>query len=129
MLRLAVETGDWESALALAQSILARDPADHEARAYVDRSRAELLSHYEARLGARDRVLRVTVPDDWLAQMAIDPRAAFLLSRIDGRSSIEEVLDMASSLPALDAMAILVDMMDDGVVEARPRPPTLHPRR
>lgn len=129
MLRLAVEARDWESALAIAEAVLARDPADPEARAFAARSRSELLAVYEARLGARDRVLRVMVPDDWLAQLAIDPRAAFLLSRIDGTSTVDEVLDMAATLPALDAMALLVDMLEEGVIEARPRAPTAHPRR
>lgn len=127
-MRVAMQTGDWEAALAIAQALLAASPGNADARAVAERSQQQLTGIYTRRLGARDRVLRVTVPDTWLAQLAIDPRAAFLLSRIDGTCTIEEVIDM-SCMPELDAMGLLVDMLEEGVIEASVRLPSIRPPR
>ncbi len=127
-MRVAMQSSDWESALAVAQSLLAENPAHADARAVAERCQQQLLGIYTRRLGARERVLRVTVPDTWLAQLAIDPRAAFLLSRIDGTCTIEEVIDM-SCMPELDAMGLLVDMLEEGVIEASVRQPSIRPPR
>lgn len=126
--RMAMQAGDREAALAIAQASLAESPGSADARAVAERSQQQLTGIYTRRLGARDRVLRVTVPDTWLAQLAIDPRAAFLLSRIDGTCTIEEVIDM-SCMPELDAMGLLVDMLEEGVIEASVRLPSIRPPR
>lgn len=76
----------------------------------------------ERQLGPRDRVLIKTLPDDWLPDMALDPKIAFVLSLVDGVSTIDDVLD-GCGLERPEAVAILVELIDESVLEARPSPP------
>ena len=76
----------------------------------------------ERQLGPRDRVLIKSLPDDWLPDMALDPKIAFVLSLVDGVSTIDDVLD-GCGLDRPEAVAILAELIDESVLEARPPPP------
>lgn len=128
-MRLSMERGDWISARAIADKVLAYDPTDLDAHACVETCNARMRESFEVRLGDRSRILRVAVPDAWLAEMALDPRVAFVLSRVDGISSIDAILDV-SNMPEQECMQLLVELMDEGVLEARaPLPRTSRPPR
>lgn len=116
-MRAAVDRRDWPVARAIAEEILANDPTDLDAYVCVETSAQRMRELNELRLGARDRVLRQSLPDDWLPDMELDPQVAFLLSRVDGASTIEEILEI-SGIPKDDAVRILVDLLEDGVIEA-----------
>ncbi len=49
---------------------------------------------------------------------ALDPTAALLLGFVDGRTTLERVLD-ASEMPMLDALRALCDLVEWGVVALR----------
>jgi hypothetical protein len=60
--------------------------------------------------------LVVTLDD--LRRMPLDPRAGFVISLIDGRSSVEAIADMSGmELGAL--MAILAKLFELGAIELR----------
>jgi hypothetical protein len=65
---------------------------------------------YTAMIGPLDQVPRhgTSVPD-------LDPRAAFLLSRIDGNISIDDLLEV-SGMPRLEAMRVLALLIRHGAV-------------
>jgi hypothetical protein len=116
-MRAAVDRRDWPVARAIAEEILARDPTDLDAYVCVETCAQRMRELNELRLGARDRVLRQSMPDDWLPDMELDPQVAFLLSRVDGASTIEEILEIAG-IPKDDAVRILVELLEDRVIEA-----------
>ena len=62
----------------------------------------------EMRLGRRERALRMLPPSE--DRVSLLPEEAFLLSRIDGVASAEEVLDL-SPLPRLRTLRLLVRML------------------
>jgi HD-GYP domain-containing protein (c-di-GMP phosphodiesterase class II) len=66
-------------------------------------------------LGSLDRVPRVKVATADLGKLALDHRAGFVLTFVDGASSIETILD-ASGLPRLELLRILRDLVRAGVV-------------
>jgi hypothetical protein len=68
---------------------------------------------YDAVIGPLDRRPQHggTVPE-------LDPRAAFLLSRLDGSMSIDDLLDV-SGMPRLEAMRVLALLMRHGAVVAQ----------
>jgi hypothetical protein len=70
---------------------------------------------YLARLGSPTQVVRVAVPSDQIRWLSLDHRAGFLLSLIDGRSTIEEILDI-SGMPRLDALRILYGLLDQRAI-------------
>jgi hypothetical protein len=116
-MRAAVDRRDWPVARAIAEEILAKDPTDLDAYVCIETSAQRMRELNELRLGARDRVLRQSLPDDWLPDMELDPQVAFLLSRVDGSSTIEEILEI-SGIPKDDAVRILLELLEDRVIEA-----------
>jgi hypothetical protein len=114
-LQARVDEGDFAGALLLAERLLALDPTDARARALGDLSRERLIEAYAIELGGRRQVPNVIMQSDEIRWLALDHRAGFLLSCIDGRISVEEVLDV-SGMPALDALRLLCDLRDRGVI-------------
>ena len=110
--------GDYSGALEVAEAWLARHPGDPEVTRYAERCRQTLLQMYSARVGPMDRIPVVMVPREQLRWLSIDHRAGFLLSHIDGVSSLEMILDV-SGMPALDALRILYELSQQRVISFR----------
>lgn len=114
-LQARFDEGDFAGALLLAERLLALDPTDARARGLSETARERLINAYSIELGGRRRVPHVIMEGDEIRWLALDHRAGFLLSCIDGRMSIEELLDV-SCMPMLDALRILCDLRDQGVI-------------
>jgi HD-GYP domain-containing protein (c-di-GMP phosphodiesterase class II) len=65
-------------------------------------------------LGSLDRVPRLVRGAD-LGKHALDHRAGFVLTFVDGSTSVETILD-ASGLPRVELLRILIDLVKAGVV-------------
>ncbi len=63
-------------------------------------------------------VPRVLLSPAEIAQLALDHRAGFLLAYVDGRQSMEEILDVCA-MPEADALAILERLCALGVIALR----------
>jgi hypothetical protein len=70
---------------------------------------------YAARIGPMDQVATVAVPPDQITWLSLDHRAGFLLSLVDGVSSIEEILDI-SGMTRLDALRIMYTLVQQNVI-------------
>jgi len=121
--RQALGLGDLNLAVAYAESALrlAENFDTSEARLLVD-AEAMLIDHiFETRIGSlRQRLTLVGVPSNMNSR--VSPEQAFLLSRLDGGASVDEVLDL-SPLPRRDTLRQLLALMRDGLVavgEGRP---------
>jgi hypothetical protein len=110
--------GDYTGALAIAETVLGTDATNAEANRCADECRAKLIQMYAARVGPLDRVPVVTVAREQLRWLSIDHRAGFLLSHIDGVSSLEMILDV-SGMPLLDALKILAELSQQRVISFR----------
>jgi hypothetical protein len=108
-------TGDFSGALMIAEGILNDDPSHEEASRYQQRCSETLSQMYLARLGSLTQVVRVAVARDQIRWLSLDHRAGFLLSLVDGTSSIEELLDV-STMPRLEALRILYGLLDQRVI-------------
>ena len=69
----------------------------------------------DAELADHGRVVRHAMLRAHVAGMTLDHRAGFLLSRIDGKTTIEELLDV-SGMPPDEALGILRDLLQKGVI-------------
>lgn len=107
--------GDYTGALSVAEAVLEQRPSDVEASACADSCRAVLIKMYMARLGPFDKVPTVIVAPTQLRWLSIDHRAGFILSHIDGSSSLEMILDV-SGMPPLDCLRILYELVQQRVV-------------
>lgn len=108
-------TGDYSGALMMAEGILQNDSENSLARRYAENCRVVLEQMAVSRLGSLDQVPRVSVESDRLRWLSLDHRAGFMLSLIDGRSSVEELLDI-SGMPRFQALKILCELLDQDVI-------------
>ena len=107
--------GDYSGALVMAESMLEENPTHPEAREYAESCRSVLQQMYTARIGPLHRVPVVDVARDQLRWLSIDHRAGFILSLVDGVSSLEMILDVCG-MPPLDALRTLYELVQQHVV-------------
>ena len=107
--------GDFSGALDVADQILNRSPQDPEARSLADKCREVLLDMYSSRISGLEKVPHIAMSADQIRWLSLDHRAGFLLSMIDGISSIDDLLDV-SGMQRLDALRILCSLLDQKVI-------------
>jgi hypothetical protein len=72
----------------------------------------------EAWARAMPGVLVVVTPPERLKRLPLDHRAGFLLSRIDGATDLETLIEIAA-MPRHEALRIVRDLFESGVVDFR----------
>jgi hypothetical protein len=102
--------GKHMAALLLAEQALALDPGSDAAERCAEASRAGLCDVYAARLGEMSRTARVVMSLGELRELSLDARLFFLLSRVDGASTLEEIVDM-SGMPEHEALRYLCELL------------------
>lgn len=107
--------GDFSRALSIAEEILVRSPDDAQARRCAQNCRDVLTQMFAARIGPLDQVISVVISPDEVQWLALDHRAGFLLSLVDGQSTVDEILDI-SGMTRLDALKIIFDLTERQVV-------------
>jgi hypothetical protein len=108
--------GDYSGALVVAEGMLEENPEHEEALEYAESCREMVRQVYLHRLGGGAKPLRIMMDQDQLKWLTLDHRTGFLLSRIDGETTVNELLDV-SGMPALDALRILYELMQQEVLE------------
>ena len=109
------DVGDFTGALELANSILEEQPEHVDAQLYADHCKDTLKQMYISNLGGLRKVPQLAVSPEQLRWLALDHRAGFLLSQLDGRSTFEELLDVCG-MPPFDAIRLLVQLLQQNVI-------------
>lgn len=107
--------GDFTAALRLAELILGNDPRNTHASETARVCRDKLVQLYLSRLGALSRRPRRAVKGADVRWLGLDHREGFVLSHIDGGSSIEELVDVAG-MPRIEVLKTLVELLDVGAI-------------
>lgn len=107
--------GDFSGALEVAEKILATDPDQEDAYRCAQNCRDVLTDMYASRIGGTHQRAVVTMTPDQIRWLSLDHRAGFLLSMIDGVSTIDELLDICG-MPRLEALRILCILLDQHAV-------------
>ncbi len=110
--------GDFTGALSVAEKVLAEDPTNGEATRFAQSCRDVLTDMFASRIGGMDQLVTVAMGPDQIRWLSLDHRAGFLLSMVDGTSTVEELLDVSGMQP-LDALRILCSLLDQQVVALR----------
>ena len=103
--------GDFAAALHAAELQLGADPDDESARQYADTSRARLETRYTTRIGSVDYVFNLAVPAAKVKWLGLDPQAAFLLSLVDGQTTVAEVLELCQ-MSRLEALRVFTELLE-----------------
>ena len=109
------ETGDTERAVAAVDLALSEDPNSALGQKLITRNRDTIMQVFQGYLGDLDRQPQLAKPLHELQNAPISPRAAFLLSRIDGTLTIDELLDV-SGMPRLEAYRHLCQLYLRGIL-------------
>jgi hypothetical protein len=112
------EQGTFEGSLWLCERVLALQPEHAEAKRILDANRQVLLDQYRKQLGDPRQVPVVQIPQHEIVWHKLDHRAGFLLSRIDGQLSFEDLLDV-SGMNEFEAYRILAQLTSQGVIGPR----------
>jgi hypothetical protein len=118
VVREAYERRDYDGALKAAHDVLAIRASDPDALFYASECRAKLEALYAFSMGSPYRIPALRVPREILRTRKLDHHVGFILSLIDGRSSVEELLDL-SPMPAPEVLKILFDLVEYGTIEVR----------
>lgn len=114
--RQALGLGDLNLAVAYAESALrAAESFDSaEAQLLVESESLLIDRIFETRVGSMQQRLSVKAAPS-SANAKVSPEQAFLLSRLDGGATVEEVLDL-SPLDRRDTLRLLLGLQRDGVI-------------
>lgn len=109
---------DLSGTLRAAELLLGRDPDNTRAAQCAADCRDRLIALYTSKLGRTDAIAVVALSDQELRWLGLDHRSGFLLSRIDGFSTVEELLDICG-MPRLEALRTLADLLERGAIRLR----------
>lgn len=110
-----VRSSDLERAVIAADLALSEDPNSALAQKLIQRNLETFMSAFQAFLGNLQRTPALARPLHELGSAPISPRAAFLLSRIDGTLSLDEILDVCG-MPRLEAFRYLCQLFLRGIL-------------
>jgi hypothetical protein len=108
--------GDFSGALEKAESIMGDNPTDREAEALAQKCREVLVEMYASRIAGLDRRVKVVMAADQVRWLSLDHKSGFLLSMVDGSTSVEDLLDVCG-MQRLDALKIICSLLDQNVIE------------
>jgi hypothetical protein len=111
---------DLTGALRFAELILGREPDNMQARQCAQNCRQRLVQLYASKIGDLSGVPVQALSENQMRWLGLDHRSGFLLSRVDGLSTIDEVLDVCG-MPRLEALKTLVDLLERGAIRVQNR--------
>jgi hypothetical protein len=106
---------DLERAVTAVELALSEDPNSALAQKLIHRNRETIQSVFQLFLGDLQRQPSLARPLHELGSAPISPRAAFLLSRVDGSITLDEILDV-SGMPRLEAYRYLCQLFLRGIL-------------
>jgi hypothetical protein len=109
-------SGKLDDAVAAIELALSEDPNSALAQKLIHRNRDAIMTVFQAFVGDLERQPHLARPLHELASAPISPRAAFLLSRIDGSLTLDEILDV-SGMPRMEAYRHLCQLFLRGILQ------------
>ncbi len=111
----AYKAGELDVAWERLKAVADANPDRLEVQGYLAMVRSERARQWAREIGDQGRVLRAARSTQELMGMNLSPDEGFLLSQIDGRLSIEELLNLAAD--RVRTLEIIAKLITAGVVE------------
>ena len=128
-IEVMIAARDFSGGLVAAEALLERSPGHEGAGRLAEQCRLALADLYQAHVGGGADVPHLAVPAASLGEHGIDRWAAYLVSRFDGQSTIDELIDL-TGFTRLDTLRLLYELVQRGIVRierrvvAEPQPPS-----
>lgn len=107
--------GNLETAVVALDLMFRADPDSVSTQTQLQIHQDTICEIYEGYIGDTDAVPALTMPLHQVSSASMNSRAAFLLTRIDGIMSFDELLDVAG-MPRLEALRYLSMLLLRGIV-------------
>jgi hypothetical protein len=107
--------GELDKAVNAVDLALAEDPNSALGQKLITRNKDRIMTLFQSYIGDLERMPQLARPLHELGNASINPRAAFLLSRIDGTLTVDELLDV-SGMPRLEAYRHLCQLYLRGIL-------------
>jgi hypothetical protein len=78
--------------------------------------RKSTIAQVFARFGSPASVPKPVLSPDDVKKLPLEPRSAFVLSHVDGQSSVETILDLCG-MPSDEVLEALVDLLSYGAID------------
>lgn len=109
--------GEFEEGLELLMTLSREEPGRMELQGYIELARSRMVGLYRERVGDPARAPRVRIAPEEIMKFNLPAQAGFLLSLVDGRTSIAELIQI-SGMDPFEAMQLLTNLLSAGIVDA-----------
>jgi hypothetical protein len=110
------QKGKLESGLDLIESLLERAPEHEYAKDLKDTISNELAREYQKKLGSMEQTPSLKVGMGEIANLDLDSRAGFLLSQMDGMSSLSDLIEL-SNMSRAETLSVVIDLLERDIIE------------
>jgi hypothetical protein len=106
---------DQES-LEMFETLARENPRRMETQGYLELVRSHLYQRYRERFRDASTVLKVRITPKEMMRFNLPANAGFVLSMIDGQTSVNEILAL-SGMDPFDAVRVVHKLLEAGIVE------------
>lgn len=111
--------GEVQESLELFETLAGENPGRMEIQGYFELVRSHLYKFYQERIADPSRVLKVKIAAEEMMRFNLPANAGFVLSMVDGRTSVNEILAL-SGMDPFDAVRVVGKLLEAGIVEVGP---------
>ncbi len=111
--------GEVQESLELFETLAGENPGRMEIQGYFELVRSHLYKFYQERIEDPSRVLKVKIAAEEMMRFNLPANAGFVLSMVDGRTSVNEILAL-SGMDPFDAVRVVGKLLEAGIVEVSP---------
>jgi predicted lipid-binding transport protein (Tim44 family) len=101
----------WRDLVAIAE----KHPDRLDVRGYIELVRKQLMQQWANEIGDRGRVLRLVKNTHDLLKLRLRPEEGFLLSQVDGRVTVDELISLSSS-DRFSALEMIARFIREGIL-------------
>jgi hypothetical protein len=109
--------GEAQESLEMFESLARENPGRLETQGYLELVRSHLYQLYREQLRDASAVLKVKITPQEMMRFNLPANAGFVLSMIDGKTSVNEILAL-SGMDPFDAVRVVHKLLEAGIVEA-----------
>jgi len=107
-------------ALDICEEILKRNPGDVETEELARMLKEELVGFYLEQLKPLDQIPQLVADDSNILELSLDPIGGFLLSQVDGRITVEELLTIMGTFDQYRVVSALHYFLSHNILELTP---------
>ncbi len=111
--------GEVQESLELFETLANENPRRMEIQGYFELVRSHLYKYYHEQVTDPSRVLKVKIAPEEMMRFNLPANAGFVLSMVDGRTSVNEILAL-SGMDPFDAVRVVGKLLEAGIVEVSP---------